>query len=340
MRPVDQRQPDQSGDCNVAKNVDIRTVHESMRNLWYIASCMKHGGNELLKLGSTGKSGITRAELQDLEHNCFSRETVGDVDPPLYVYLSRSQSGKARLSVMRWSQSKNEWEVAFSLSGSPANLEGEMSSTDEAYLLPVLDKLASVRENIVNHITQKKPNDVLWRSYFDTYPKDAFWMQMTSPQAPETRSGLTYRLYVNPEIKNTDHYYNMVQKIIKISREHNEPINFKFMYSGDQAETVIKNPDSTKIVFYFKDKQSAIRFADYLASELKNEDEVKAAKIPINERYEPQRTWEDGLLALGKGTREERRDVRQRIGNNMDVGDVNTWVRHAIDDARALSMTI
>lgn len=324
------------------RQVDIQSLPDPLKRLWYIASCLKAGGDVLLQLGSNGISGFTREELKNLESHCFSRETVSDTDPPLYVQLSRDAAGKAYLKLLRWSVTKNKWQMGFYVSGSPATIQGEMLAPGEAelanYILPMLKKLEAVAGDIVKKITQQKPNHILYRQYFSTQPQEAYWMQLNSPEAAEMHIATTYRVYVQPRISDLKQYYEVVRQVATMAREYDQPLTFKYMYSGRQADAVIMNPDSSKICFYFKDKQEALRFGDYLAGHLPATQDFVGAQIPLQQRFEPQKVWRNGLLVLGKGTREERREVRRKLEN---IEDLRTQVRGAVlKQAKDLSMTI
>ncbi len=324
------------------RQVDISTLPDALKKLWYVASCLSPGAQVMLQLGSNGISGFTRAELKELERHCFSRETVTDSDPPLHMQFSRDENGKTFLRLLRWSATENKWKAGFYLGGNPLSFQGAMLLPGEdeftTYILPILRKLEAVSPKIVKNITRDKPNHVLYRQFFTTYPDDAYWMQLNSPEAPDIHRGVVYRLYVHPQIRSVEQYIDQAKQVARLAREYNRPLVFKMMHSGPRAGEVILDPDSSKICFYFREQQEAVRFGNYLNSHLSAQNGFIAPRIPLKERFEPQKVWQNGLLVMGKGTREERREVRRKLDN---INNLRTQVRQdVLRQARDLSMTL
>lgn len=333
------KQPEQQAPREIAMQGNINGLPPFVQHMWYLASCMEIGRSEMLQLGSNRKSGMTRQELKDLESHCGNRVTLGERDPAIFVRLERGVDGGASLKIMRWSDNLKTWDIFFELKGDNNTLKGEMTFPNREALknniLPVLKKLADVGGELVKFLTRNGPNQILYRQYFDTHPKGAYWAQLTSPNIKDQSDA--YRLYVNPEISALPKYEKIVKEIVKKARSYAEPLNFKFMFCGSEAQAVIKDPDSSKIVFYFKDKEAAVRFGDHLSRNLDDKLFKSNDKVPLKERFVPQRTWRNGLLILGKGTREARRAVVRQLG----VQDIRSMTRQRLlDKAKALSITV
>lgn len=327
----------------ITRNVDIKTLPPPIQHLWYLASCMGLGWGEIIRLASGGKNGFTRDFLKDLERNCCSRETVSDTDPPLFVKLERQKEGGTTMRMQRWSENLKAWEEFFALKGDMITFKGEISYPGEDALknniIPALKKLNAANGGIVRYLTRSGPNHILFRNFFQTHPKDAWWLQYSSPKLKEEDFKPSYRLYVNPRIhrdpqKGLQQYGEVIAKTVKTARNYHEPLLFKLMFAGREAPSVILEPDSSKIVFYFRTKEAAIRFGDHLAEKLGEKGIKGNDSAALKQRYVPQRVWRQGLLILGKGTREDRRDIVRQLE------DVRTQTRRAIlAKAKELSIT-
>lgn len=318
--------------------LEIKSLPEAIQSLFYIASCLGKGDSFNLHLDST--SGVlSRKELVELEKACSDRRTV-DVDrrdPPLYLSFMRAKTGgQVFLRLLRWSASEGKWNTPlFVLKGDSFCQEGELTNPggDEALeknIMPILQKISDKQKELGTLITKDHPNRLLFRTWFATDPSDAFWLQLASPSKLGHNSKHDYRVYVNPRISSLDEYGKLVVRIVELARQYQGcGLEFKVMNAGEGDPGVIMDPHATKIVFYFgwdqdaeKDgaKKKAIEFANHLSGLLKD---VQGNSDVIKE-FTPQQEWNNGLVVLGKETREERENAvyiaQKALRNGGEIG--------------------
>jgi hypothetical protein len=310
------------------KEVPFDQVPPNLLSNWQMASWLGSGDMTRAQLSSNGVLGVTKEELKNVEA-LSSRITTGDGDPPIYLlYEKVKDSGIAKFKIQRYSQTLDDWEDLLEVSGdireNTLSIKTKQESTKTmAIASPILEKVNNSRQAVAESICQKSglPNKLLTRTYFATNPSDAYWLQLDSPvaaQEHETDSQPHYRLYVNPKVSDVDKYGEIAGKVVSAARDYKDKgLSFKLMYGGEGAKKVILDPKSTKIVFYFNKKSDAINFGDYLEkvatdNPILNSVEPQAG---YQDSHVPQKIWKNGLIILGRGFREVRADVKEKLNN-------------------------
>ncbi len=312
-------------------NISIPEIpfHEVPKGLlvnWSMASWLAPADSVQARLSSSGFTGVTRDELKAVE-NLSTRRTNTDADPPIVLSYERpDKTDSAIFRMMRHSntlgRSEQILEVRGGIKGAGLEIHSPKNSQEVIKVVsPVLDKVGDNVAQIAAHVCEraKEPNKMLMRTSFATNIPDAYWIQFDSPVNVlpiETDDFPLYRLYFNPNIQSVHQFGNLAGSVIRAARGYSsDGLHFKMMYGGEGAKKVIMDPVATKLVFYFSEKQGANQFGDYFGEICKTDPTLSlvTAGKKYMDQFVTQKVWNDGLILLGKGTRELRRDIIHRL---------------------------
>lgn len=256
------------------------------------------------------EEGVTREELAGLER--FSSRITVDSTSPIPIYIDiQNDKGKEILSIFRFSETLNQSENLYQIfKDDQGNIQTDSKITEDK--LPIVKKLVEQLKSKAGKKINTDPNYFLIPTIYSTNDKDIKWKELLSPRfidiPIETDQQPYRRLYVNVDFNKTD-YLSFTEELLDICKIFNQPLFFKYIYSGENSLSSIIDPYDTKIVFYFGNSEIGKRNGESFAQFLSNT--TLFAKSPVGRQKEKgfdgsEQTFADDKLLFALGTKESR----------------------------------
>lgn len=336
-------EPDLAVEGNYPNSVEVSPdrMGPGAVGLVQVASWLAPGDSMIVDFDGVGVP-VFETDMRTVESRFSGRRTGEGLLPPFKLRFSRSTDGlRSGFELFRVGRTTGEWERivscikahsddSYKVSGaSNVVIGGEVNPAIQSLLSPFYEG----RKQTADTLCGMSPNRLLMRypTFRTGSRKQHEWVPFAAPSAIEEKedesSGkLNYRVYINPGVAGATpdevvkEHYEQVRRVMAVLRRYpGGPLNGKFLYNDEKLEEYLRDPEESKIVLYFTSaqKREAHAFAQWLSQQPEfadplSEGHVAGPRFLREDRRVLQRTLCGGLIGVGKGTKERRRDIVDR----------------------------
>lgn len=340
MPPSPQPKPVKYETSN-GQETELSRLPTGVQQMIWATTWLPKGEGMLIGITPGDETGLTMQEINSVEQLTGRFTTDPTASIPLRLTIRRDEGGAGGImQLTRYSATTgNNTEIL----AVAANYDGParyraISANSPQITGPILEKLATTLPSRAAKalLDKRKPNFLLIPHIFSTSDPMIKWLQMRSPASEMPSEGHDSphrRLYMNLLFPDPALYQQFLDRLQTACRAYPEPLNYKFLFSGDPTKlsAELAAPEATKAVFYFHDmfkngkdgKEAARRFAQYLIARhvmdgfQRGNQHISAVPSRGGELFA------NGGIVLAKGTKEERADIVRGVG----FGDLTRMIR-------------